>query len=248
MMVIKGKMNTKEVKVSPSVIADNFIHGLKLSKHIYAECPQCQFMFSLYNARLVYGMSPPKDLLSKSESQAKKALEELDLMQAKIEEETENWRTRLQDLDDNWRNKMDLKFVEWLGKERTFKEKIRHMKSDVAATQKEIIREKVDIALLRQRGVIEGHIAELFPLFRKTKINPADLCSLIPTTPVDFVVFDGLFNKEVSKVTFLDVKKGGAQLSSVQKSIRDTIRDGSVEFKKLRVNFSNVKGQAIEEE
>ena len=233
--------------ISPSNVVSDFIHGLKLSKHVYVECPSCQFMFSLYNARLIYGKSPPKDLLSKSESQARKALEELALMQANVEDDTEKWRTKLEDLDYEWRNKVDLKFNDWLSKERTFKEKIRHMKSDVAATQKEVIREKVDVALLRQRGVIEGHIAELFPLFRKTRINPADLCSLISTTPVDFVVFDGLFNKEVSKVTFLDVKKGGAQLSSVQKSIRDTVKDGNVEFKKLRVNFDNVKGQATEE-
>jgi predicted Holliday junction resolvase-like endonuclease len=224
-----------------------FVSGLKLSKNLYVECPECQFMFSLYSARLVYGKSPPKDMLSNSEKQVSKALEELASFQESFEEEKDKWKTGKEILDSDWRNKLNLRFEEWSSKERTFKEKIRHMKSDVAATQKEIIKEKVDRALLSQRGVIEGHIAELFPLFRKTRINPADLCSLIPTTPVDFVVFDGLFNKEVSKVTFLDVKKGGAQLSSVQKSIRDTIKDGNVEFKKIRVNFDSIKGHAEEE-
>ena len=52
------------------------------------------------------------------------------------------------------------------------KEKVRHMKQDVAATQKEIIKEKTQKALLSSRSAIEGHIAELFPLFKKTKINP----------------------------------------------------------------------------
>jgi hypothetical protein len=121
------------------------------------------------------------------------------------------------------------------------------LKHDIAAAQKEIIKEKVDRALISQRGVIEGHIAELFPAFRKTKINPADLCALIPTAPVDFVVMEGLFRKEVTQITFLDVKKGGAYLSPVQRSIRDTIKEGNVDFKMIRVNFENIKGNAIEE-
>ncbi len=60
-------------------------------------------------------------------------MEELDLMQATIEEETEKWRTKLENFDYEWKNKADLKFSDWLSKERTFKEKIRHMKSDVTA-------------------------------------------------------------------------------------------------------------------
>ncbi len=195
----------------------------------------------------MYGKSPPKDLLSKSEKQVKKAIQNLESLQIQFDEEKEEWDRKFGDTNYRWRNKLDLKYQQYLNQERLLKEKLRHLKSDVAAANKEVIKEKVQIALLRSRSVIEGHIAELFPMFRKTRINPADLCSLIPTQPIDFVVFDGLFQKEVKSITFLDVKKGKSGLTHVQKTIRDTINDGNVKFRKLRVNFDNVKGNAVEE-
>ena len=195
----------------------------------------------------MYGKSPPKDLLSKSEKQVKKAIQNLESLQIQFDDAKEDWDRKFGDTNYRWRNKLDLKYQQYLNQERFLKEKLRHLKSDVAAANKEVIKEKVQIALLRSRSVIEGHIAELFPMFRKTRINPADLCSLIPTQPIDFVVFDGLFQKEVKSITFLDVKKGKSGLTHVQKTIRDTINDGNVKFRKLRVNFDNVKGTAVEE-
>lgn len=192
-------------------------------------------------------MSPPKSLLSQAERQVTKALEKAESLQGQLETDKEEWQIKLDDLDSQWRYKLDLKYQGYLNKERFLKEKLRHLKSDIAAAHKEIIKEKVDKALLSSRSAIEGHIAELFPVFQKTKINPADLCALIPTSPMDFVVFDGLFQKEVTKITFVDVKKGSATLSPTQKSIRDTIEDGKIEFKKLRVNFDGVRGHAEEE-
>ena len=179
--------------------------------------------------------------------QVKKAIQNLESLQIQFDEEKEEWDRKFGDTNYRWRNKLDLKYQQYLNQERLLKEKLRHLKSDVAAANKEVIKEKVQIALLRSRSVIEGHIAELFPMFRKTRINPADLCSLIPTQPIDFVVFDGLFQKEVKSITFLDVKKGKSGLTHVQKTIRDTINDGNVKFRKLRVNFDNVKGNAVEE-
>jgi len=195
----------------------------------------------------MYGKSPPKDLLSKSEKQVKKAIQNLESLQIQFDDAKEDWDRKFGDTNYRWRNKLDLKYQQYLNQERLLKEKLRHLKYDVAAANKEVIKEKVQIALLRSRSVIEGHIAELFPMFRKTRINPADLCSLIPTQPIDFVVFDGLFQKEVKSITFLDVKKGKSGLTHVQKTIRDTINDGNVKFRKLRVNFDNVKGNAVEE-
>ena len=65
----------------------DFIDGLKESKHVYAECPSCKFIFSLFNARLMYGKNPPKDLLTKSERQAKMALDKLESFEAKYDDD-----------------------------------------------------------------------------------------------------------------------------------------------------------------
>jgi len=246
-------LGSDKKKVTESVL--HFINGLKFAKDIYVECPSCQYLFSLFDCRLMYGKSPPRDLIAKSVKQVKMAQANLDNLKEKFDDhiessrteyddEVEVWRTKVDDLKQNWRYKLDEQYSDFLHKERTLKEKIRHMKQDVAATNKEIIKEKTKKAVLSSRSAIEGHIAELFPIFKKTRLNPADLCSLIPTQPVDFVVFNGLFQKNVNSVTFLDVKKGKSRLSPVQQQIRDSIHDGHVDFKKMRVNFDSIKGEA----
>jgi len=226
---------------------DEFINGLKSAKNIYAECPSCGLIFSLHSSRLFYGKEPPKDMLSKSQRQIEYTLRKLEAFEEKYEIDKEAWQLKTDAAIENWRNKLVNEYAMWDGKERMLKEKIRHIKSDVAAAQKEIIKEKVDKALLSQRGVIEGHIAELFPLFRKTKINPADLCALIPTSPLDFILFEGLFQKDVTNIIFLDIKKGSADLTQTQKQIRYAVKEGNVGFKVVRVNFEKVKGNAVEE-
>ena len=225
--------------------AEQFVQGLKKSKDTYVECPHCKMIFSLYTAKMMYGKNPPKDLLAKSQKIVMKAQEKLENLQEQYDIAKDSWKYDLEAKNSDWRNKLDLKYQEFLRKEGLLKEKVRHMKQDVAATQKEIIKEKTQKALLSSRSAIEGHIAELFPLFKKTKINPADLCAMIPTQPVDYVVFDGLFQKDVKAVTFVDVKKGGSQLSHVQKTIKESIEDGHVDFKEIRVNFDKIKGNAV---
>ncbi len=225
----------------------DFIDGLKESRNIYAECPHCNFIFSLFNARLMHGKNPPKDLLAKSEKQTKIALEKLEQFKEKYEFDLEELNQKMNESTYRLKDKINLMNEEYKNNKRMLSEKIRHMKSDIAYSQKEIIKEKTQLALLRSRSVIEGHIAELFPFFNKTNYNPADLCALMPTQPIDFIVFDGLFKKDVSSITFLDVKKGRSQLNSTQKQIKDVIKNGNVHMKKLRVNFDNVKGNAKEE-
>lgn len=225
----------------------SFIDGLKEAKNVYTECPHCMAIFSLHSARLMYGQSPPKDMLAKSEKQVKQAAEKLESLEEKYDFDMGELQQKMNISMDTLKDKNNLLNVKYQSDKKSLTEQIRHMKSDIAYSQKEIIKEKTELALLRSRSVIEGHIAELFPFFNKTNYNPADLCALMPTRPVDFVIFDGLFKKDVSSITFLDVKKGKATLSSTQKQIKNAIDDGHVHMKKLRVNFDSVKGNAKEE-
>ena len=211
----------------------DFIDGLKESRHTYAECPNCQFIFSLFNARLMHGKNPPKDVLSKSEKQTKIALKNLDSFKEKYDFDIDELNDKMNNSLFQLKTKINLMNEEYRNNKKIFTEKIRHMKSDISYTHKEIINEKIQKSLLSQRSVIEGHIAELFPFFNKTKYNPADLCALMPTQPIDFIIFNGLFKKDVSSITFLDVKKGKAQLSQTQKQIKEVINDGKVHMKKI---------------
>lgn len=183
--------------------------------------------------------------MTKQLSQAAGKVEELE---EQMEVNTGEWSEKLSEKDLAWKNRLSILEEEHFGKLAVLGEKIKGLKANTALANKEVIKEKVHEALRGQRGVIQGHIAELFPVFRKTRYHPADLLSLMPTTPIDFVIFEGLFQKEVSKIIFLDVKTGGSTLTHVQKTIRETVRAGNVEFKKLRVDFSGVKGIATEED
>src|SRR3989344_1219318 len=99
-----------------------FVKGLSTVKNIYAECPSCSHIFSLYSARLMYGKSPPKDFLSKAQRQTEKAREQLGLLQEQFDEAQGDWQQRLQDVNEKWRGRLELKESIWEGKESTLKE------------------------------------------------------------------------------------------------------------------------------
>jgi len=214
----------------------DFARQLKTAKLIYAECPSCGNLFSLHSARLVYGKEPPKTVLSKAEKNVRVAEEAL----AATEEESS-------EMEIEYEHRLDLVNLKSKDQVSRLDEQIRHMKHDVAAVQKEVIKEKVKRALLSQRSVIEGHVAELFPAFGKIGVNPADLCALVPTRPIDFVVFDGLFQRDcVQRIILLDVKKGSAGLTPLQRTIRDCIDQGKVYFRQETVDFGDIKGTVKE--
>ncbi len=223
------------MKDNTDEFAAGFINGLKTARDVYAKCPSCEFIFSLHGAVLIHGKSPPKSILAKSQKQV-----------AQAQDERDNAKERLSDITYNLNNKIAAEKMEHAYTKNNAKETIRHYKKDIAAAQKEVIKEKVDKALISSRGVIESHIAELFPHFQKTNINPVDLCGLVPTRPLDFIVFNGLYNKNVKSITFMDVKKGQGRLTPVQQQVKNAIHDGHVDFKTIKVNFGKIKGSAVE--
>jgi predicted Holliday junction resolvase-like endonuclease len=54
--------------------------------------------------------------------------------------------------------------------------------------------------------------------------------------PIDFIAFDGLFEKdEVSKITFIEAKTGNAKTSSREESIKNAVEKGEVYFEEFRL-------------
>jgi predicted Holliday junction resolvase-like endonuclease len=95
----------------------------------------------------------------------------------------------------------------------------------------EIIRKD---AVERSRAVITGKVTEhVVPFFPGFQHNPKDARFI--GTPVDFVVFDGLDDGEVRKITFVEVKTGSSSLSTRERQIRNVIKQQSVEWEELRV-------------
>jgi predicted Holliday junction resolvase-like endonuclease len=52
--------------------------------------------------------------------------------------------------------------------------------------------------------------------------------------PIDYVIFEGSTEGTVRAVTFADVKTGSAQLTNVQREVRDAVQDGRVSVRKVQ--------------
>jgi predicted Holliday junction resolvase-like endonuclease len=85
----------------------------------------------------------------------------------------------------------------------------------------------------QSQAVIAGKVHEqLIPYFPGFPYNPKDVRFL--GSPVDLVVFDGLAAGNVERVIFVEVKTGGAVLTTRERQVRDAVKAGRVEWAELR--------------
>ncbi len=90
-------------------------------------------------------------------------------------------------------------------------------------------------AVTRSEAVIRGKVTEhLIPYFPDFTYNPKDARFL--GTPVDFVIFNGLSDGEVTSVAFVEVKSGRSNLSERERAVRDCILDQRVTYEVIRQN------------
>ncbi len=88
-------------------------------------------------------------------------------------------------------------------------------------------------AIQRSLAVTTGKVYEqLVPYLPDFPFNPKDVRFL--GSPVDFVVFDGLSDGQITRIVFVEVKTGGAELSTRERRIRDAVQDSRVEWYELR--------------
>jgi predicted Holliday junction resolvase-like endonuclease len=98
-------------------------------------------------------------------------------------------------------------------------------------------------AVARSQAVTAGKVHEqLIPYLPTFPYNPKDVRFL--GSPVDLVVFDGLAEGRVRRIVFLEVKTGGASLTSRERWVRDVIRARDVEWAELRVARPVASGAA----
>jgi predicted Holliday junction resolvase-like endonuclease len=89
-------------------------------------------------------------------------------------------------------------------------------------------------AVVRSQAITAGKVHEqLLPYFPDFPYNPKDVRFL--GSPTDLIVFDGLADGEVRRVVFLEVKTGGSCLTERERSVRDAIQAGDVEWLEVRV-------------
>jgi predicted Holliday junction resolvase-like endonuclease len=88
-------------------------------------------------------------------------------------------------------------------------------------------------AVRRSRAVLGGLAAEqLAPYLPGFPFDPTELRFI--GKPVDFIAFVGASKGKIEEVAFVEVKTGSAALSSVERSLRDTVKAGKVSWKEYR--------------
>jgi len=92
-------------------------------------------------------------------------------------------------------------------------------------------------AVQRSLAVTSGKVHEqLVPYLPEFGFNPKDARFL--GSPVDLVIFDGLAAGNVRRVVFLEVKTGGAPLTTRERQVRDAIDAREVVWAELRLDRS----------
>ncbi len=89
-------------------------------------------------------------------------------------------------------------------------------------------------AILKSRAVLGGHFSEqLAPYLPNFEFLPNE-CRFIGK-PIDFVVFNGMDEKQINEVVFVEVKSGNAKLSPQEKNLKDTINNKKVRWVEYRI-------------
>jgi predicted Holliday junction resolvase-like endonuclease len=98
-------------------------------------------------------------------------------------------------------------------------------------------------AVQRSQAITAGKVHEqLIPYLPGFPYNPKDVRFL--GSPIDLVIFDGLAEGQVRQIVFVEVKTGGSSLTRRERSVRDVIQAGEVEWAELRVTRPFATGAA----
>lgn len=76
-------------------------------------------------------------------------------------------------------------------------------------------------------------IEQLAPFANNFKYSPKD--TIFIGNPFDLLVMDGLSQRDLRKIVFVEVKTGKAKLSKNEKMIADCIKEGRVTVETIRI-------------
>ena len=101
--------------------------------------------------------------------------------------------------------------------------------------RKELERRKISVDVTAEKKAIDvgfGKMIEKFlPAYKDLELQFAECRPLYD--PIDVLVFNGLLNRKVSSITFLEIKSGNSKLNNHQKMIRDAILDKKADMRVL---------------
>ena len=119
-----------------------------------------------------------------------------------------------------------------LGTNRNLREAITTLESTFESAIKEAVVAARKDSVKRQRSILKGQATEHLAPYIRSDYSPKDYRFF--GDPIDFIIFDGMHNfketKKINKIIFMDIKTGTANLTTLQRRIRDAIKENRVEF------------------
>lgn len=113
----------------------------------------------------------------------------------------------------------------WVNEMRTGLEKLRNDLEKLKNRLKSAEQKSVDVQFGKT-------VEKIIPVLSGFPYSARDCRPLFD--PIDYIAFKGWSNGRITRVDFIDVKSGGARLSSVQRRIRDTVLQGKVTIEEFR--------------
>ncbi|MFH1682752.1 MAG: Holliday junction resolvase-like protein [Candidatus Woesearchaeota archaeon] len=89
-------------------------------------------------------------------------------------------------------------------------------------------------AINRSRAVLAGQFSEQLAPYLPDFPYKATECRFIGK-PIDFLVFTGMDEKEITEVKFIEVKSGKSKLSTHERKLRDIIKGKKVTWEEYRI-------------
>ena len=96
------------------------------------------------------------------------------------------------------------------------------------------IKEEREEAIKMSRAVLGGQFSEqLAPYLPDFPYSPTE-CRFVGK-PIDFIVFKGMDEKNITEVKFVEVKSAKSKLSGHEKKLKDTIQAKNVSWEEYRI-------------
>lgn len=106
---------------------------------------------------------------------------------------------------------------------------------ELADRTKDLQKRKLSADVTSEKKAIEigfGKIIERFiPAYKDLNLQFAECRPLFD--PIDIIVFNGLLDRNVDYITFLEIKSGNSDLNKHQRLIRDAIAENKVDVRIL---------------
>jgi predicted Holliday junction resolvase-like endonuclease len=99
---------------------------------------------------------------------------------------------------------------------------------------KDKITDEREDAIKKSRAVLSGQFSEqLAPYMPDFPYKPTEARFI--GKPIDFIVFNGMDDKEIKEVVFVEVKSGQSKITKHQKNLKEAIEKKKVKWEEYRI-------------